>query len=112
MGVLWGDRTPACYFGTKGTGNRALRFRECNPVLDFGVMKRRAKWRSLGQRLAKLKDGESIVLEREGDLTEEARKIRSGLNGIRACMLVRRTVKVVGGKIVITRVGSWPTLLE
>jgi hypothetical protein len=25
------------------------------------------KWRSLGKRVAKLKDGESIVLKREGD---------------------------------------------
>jgi hypothetical protein len=32
------------------------------------------------------------------------------LNGIRARDLVRRTVKVVGGKIVITRVGTRRTL--
>jgi hypothetical protein len=68
------------------------------------------KWHSLGERVAKLKDGESIVLEREGNLTEEARKIRSGLNGTRACRLSRRTVKVMDGKIVITRVGAWPML--
>ena len=74
-------------------------------------MKRKPKWRSLGERVAKLKQGESIVLEHEGDLTEEARKIRNGLNGIRACSLVRRTVKVADGKIVITRVGTWPTLM-
>ena len=30
------------------------------------------KWRSLGERVAKLKDAESIVLNREGDLIEEA----------------------------------------
>ncbi len=74
-------------------------------------MKPIAKWRSLGERLAKLKDGESIILEREGNLAEEARKIRNGLNGIKACTLVRRTVKVVNGKIVVTRVGTWPTLI-
>lgn len=60
--------------------------------------------------MAKLKDGESLVLERKGDPVDEARKIRNGLNGIRACTLVRRTVKVVDGKIVITRVGAWPSL--
>ena len=60
--------------------------------------------------MAKLKDGESFVLERKGDLVEEARKIRNGLHGIGACVLVRRTVKVVDGKIVITRVGTWPSL--
>lgn len=75
-------------------------------------MKRKPKWRSLGERVAKLKQGESIVLEREGDLTEEARKIRNGLNGIRACSLVRRTVKVTEGKIVITRVGTWYSLMS
>ena len=74
------------------------------------VMKHTPKWRALGERVAKLKDGERLVLERKGDLTEEARKIRNGLNGINACRLVRRTVKVVDGKIVITRVGTWPTL--
>jgi hypothetical protein len=74
-------------------------------------MKRTPKWRSLGERVAKLRDGESIVLERTGDLTEEARRIRNGLNGINTCRLVRRTVKVVDGKIVITRVGTWPTLM-
>jgi hypothetical protein len=73
-------------------------------------VKRPSKWGSLGERVAKLKDGESIVLECEGDLTEEARKIRSALHGIRACALVRRMVKVVDGKIVITHVGTWPML--
>lgn len=33
------------------------------------------KWRSLGERVARLKDGESIVLEGEGDLTAEVRMI-------------------------------------
>ena len=71
---------------------------------------RTSKWGSLGERVAKLKDGESIVLEPEGDLTEESRKIHDGLNGVRACDLVRRSVKTVGGKIVITRVGTRRTL--
>jgi hypothetical protein len=74
------------------------------------TVKRTSKWDSLGERVAKLKDGESIVLECEGDLTDETRKICKGLNGIRACVLVRRMVKVVGGKIVITRVGTRRTL--
>ena len=70
-------------------------------------MKRTTKWGSLGERVAKLQDGESIVLECEGDLAEEAKKIRNGLHSIKACILVRRTVRVVGGKIVITRLGAW-----
>jgi hypothetical protein len=70
-------------------------------------VKRASRWGSLGERVAKLKDGESIVLECEGELTEEARKIRSGLNGIAACILVLRTVKIVGRKIVITRMSTW-----
>ena len=73
-------------------------------------MKATSKWGSLGERVVKLKDGESIVLECEGDPNEEARKIRSGLNGIRACCLVRRSVRVVDGKIVITLLGTWPML--
>lgn len=72
--------------------------------------KRTSKWGDLGRRVAKLKHGESIVLEGDGDLVEEARRIRNGLNGISACTLVRRSVKVVDGKIVITSVGTWPTL--
>lgn len=79
------------------------------PVLNSSALKRKSKSGSLGQRVAKLKDGESFVLERKGDLVAEARKIRNGLNGIRACTLVRRTVKVVDGRIVITGVGTWPT---
>jgi hypothetical protein len=74
------------------------------------TLKRTSKWGSLGERVANLKDGESIVLEPEGDVAEEARRIRSGLNGIRACRLVQRSVKVVNGKIVITHVGIWPML--
>lgn len=74
------------------------------------IVKRTSKWGSLGERVAKLKDGESVVVEPEGDLTEEARKVRSGLNCIRACRAVRRSVKIVDGKIVITRTGAWPVL--
>jgi hypothetical protein len=74
------------------------------------TLKPTSKWGSLGRRVAKLKDGEGIVLECEGNPAEEARKIRSGLHGIAACIAIRRTVKVMEGKIVITCVGAWPTL--
>ena len=74
------------------------------------TLKPTSKWESLSERVSELKDGESIVLECEGDLTEEVRKICKCLNGIGACALVRRTVKIVGGKIVITRVGTRRTL--
>jgi hypothetical protein len=76
------------------------------------AIKRISKWGSLGERIAKLQDGESIILEPDGNPTEEAQKIRNRLHRIRACILVRRTVKVVDGKIVITRVGTWRTLGE
>jgi hypothetical protein len=93
---------------------QAVSFRIPEPVLNSSAekttVKRTSKWGSLGERVAKLKDGERIVLEPEGDLTEEARKIHAGLNGIRVCDLVRRSVKIVGGKIVITRVGTRRTL--
>lgn len=69
-----------------------------------------SKWAGLGEQVAKLRDGESIVLEPTGDPAEEARKIRGALNSTRACRPVRRTVKVVDEKIVITRVGNWPAL--
>jgi hypothetical protein len=81
------------------------------------------KWRRLGLRVARLKDGEHITLDRcpltkqpLKDMAPEvlfilARQIRGGLNGINACTLVRRTVKVHEGKIVITRTGSWTCLL-
>ena len=68
-------------------------------------MKRASRWQSLGEQVVKLKDGESIVLAPEGNPAEEARRIRNGLNGIAACILVQRTVKVVDGKVVITRLG-------
>lgn len=41
--------------------------------------KPKSKWGRLGRRVAKLKDGESIVVERRGDLVEEARSIRKDL---------------------------------
>ena len=72
------------------------------------TVKPTSKWRRLGERVAHLEDGESIVLEPEGDPAEEARKIRNGLNGLAACISVQRTVKVVEGKVVIRRVGTWP----
>lgn len=75
-------------------------------------MKKTPKWGALGERLAKLKDGESLILECEGNPADEARKIRSGLHGISACVMVHRSVKVVDGKIVITRLGTWPRLEE
>jgi hypothetical protein len=74
------------------------------------IGRRTSKWGSLGERVARLKEGESIILEPEGEPTVEACKIRSGLNGIRACRLARRVVQVVEGRIVITRVGNWPML--
>jgi hypothetical protein len=69
-------------------------------------MKHASRWQSLGEQVVKLKDGESIVLAPEGNPAEEARRIRNGLNGISACILVQRTVKVVDGKVVITRLGT------
>jgi hypothetical protein len=70
-------------------------------------VKHASKWGGLGERVVKLQDGESIVLECDGDAVEEAHKIRNGLNGIAACILVRRSVTVVDGKIVIKRLGAW-----
>ena len=44
------------------------------------------KWGDLGRRVAKLKEGDTIVLEREGDLTEEARKYATVLTtSVPAC---------------------------
>jgi len=86
------------------------------PQGQEGVLRRTSKWASLGERVANLKEGESIVLEPESDptdgagLTQQACKIRSGLNGLRICRTVRRAVQVVNGKIVITRTGNWPML--
>jgi len=39
-------------------------------------VKRTSKWGSLGRRVAKLKDGESIVLECDGDAGKEAKEDR------------------------------------
>jgi hypothetical protein len=69
--------------------------------------KHTSKWTSLCNRIAKLREGESIVLEHEGDPTEEVQRIRSGLNRVRSCTSIRRTIRVVEGKIVITRMGMW-----
>jgi hypothetical protein len=95
-------------------------FTHCNHPVIIGtdakrqlrhmIAKRTSKWADLGGRVAKLRDGESIVVECEGEPVEEASRIRSGLNGIRACRLVQRSVKVVDGRIVITREGIWPAL--
>ena len=81
------------------------------------------KWRRLGLRVARLKDGERVTLDR-CPLTGQplkamapealfilARQIRGGLYGINACTLVRRTVKVHENTIVITRTGAWNSLL-
>jgi hypothetical protein len=70
-------------------------------------VKHASKWGGLGDRLVNLQDGESIVLECHGDAAEEAHKVRNGLNGIAACILIRRSVTVVSGKIVIKRLGVW-----
>jgi PilZ domain len=74
------------------------------------TVKPATKWGGLCERVVKLQDGESIVLDCDGNAAEEAQKVRNGLNGITACDLVRRSVKVVGGKIVITRAGTRRTL--
>src|SRR5690349_6375012 len=71
-------------------------------------VKSTSKWASLGERVAKLKDGQSIVIGPEGDPAVQAGKVRSRLNGRN--LPVRRSVKVVDGKIIITHVGVWPML--
>jgi hypothetical protein len=88
----------------------ATRPADAASVTTARSMKHISKWRSLGERIAKLKDGKSIVLECEGEPNEEARKMRNRLRRIRACFLIRRAVRVVEGKIVITRLGTWRTL--
>lgn len=85
------------------------------------MQKKQFKWRRLGRRVAKLKDGESIVLHCKSRETiyDEARAIRGGLNGINACLYTRRSVRVEyshankapTGRIIIKRVGTWPGLL-
>jgi hypothetical protein len=69
-----------------------------------------SKWKGLSERVSKLKDGGSFVIETERNPYEEAIKIRNGLRRIRACFLIRRSVRVVEGKIVITRLGTIRTL--
>ena len=59
--------------------------------------------------MAALEEGESIVLESEGDARDHARKVRSALNSLVVCSRARRTVKVVEDKIVITRIGTYPS---
>jgi hypothetical protein len=71
-----------------------------------------------GLRVARPKDGERITLNccplakqplktmAPEALLVLARQIREGLNGINACICVRRTVKVHKDKIVITRAGA------
>jgi len=70
-------------------------------------MKSRSKWADIADRLANLKDGESIVLEPDGDPAEHACAIRDGLLNLVACACIRRSVKVENGKIVIRRMGSY-----
>jgi hypothetical protein len=96
--------------------NFRLQGERMEPQDQERIVGRTSKWASLAAQVAKLKDGESIVLEPESDptddacLTQQACKIRSALNGIRVSRTVRRAVQVVNGKIVITRMGSWPML--
>ena len=52
-------------------------------------MQRATKWGSLCERVVKLQDGESIVLDCDGNAAE-AHKVRNGLNGITACDLAAR----------------------
>ncbi|PYU20888.1 MAG: hypothetical protein DMG32_21565 [Acidobacteria bacterium] len=70
-----------------------------------------SKWQSIGQRLAQCKDGEYIVVEPEGDVDQEARKLRCRLDRIAVCRLIRRSVKIVDGKIIVTRLGLLPVLV-
>ena len=70
-----------------------------------------SKWQSIGQRLAQCKDGEYIVVEPEGDVDKEARKLRCRLDRIAVCRLIRRSVKIVDGKIIVTRLGLLPVLV-
>jgi len=69
-------------------------------------MNRSSKWQELAERVSNLKAGESLVLEGGDNPMEQARKIRNGLYYVRACSLVRRRVRVVDDKIVITRTGT------
>jgi hypothetical protein len=55
--------------------------------------------RNFGWPPGQQRSGPTFIGLLMNELIEEARKIRNGLNGIKACPLVRRTVKVVDGKI-------------
>jgi hypothetical protein len=70
-----------------------------------------SKWQSIGQRLAQAKDGEYLVVDQEGAADPFARKLRNRLGGIAACRLVQRSVKIVDGKIVVTRLSVLPALV-
>ena len=70
------------------------------------------KWGKFARRLAKLKTGESFLIDparygRKDDRLRFAREIRNGLNGHKCCMLIRRSVTVRGSFIEIKRVGDW-----
>lgn len=59
------------------------------PSAERVTVKRATKWGSLCERVVKLQDGESIVLDCDGNAAE-AHKVRNGLNGITACDLAAR----------------------
>jgi hypothetical protein len=67
-----------------------------------------SKWQSIGQRLGQCRDGEYIVVDPEGDPDKFARALRNRLTGIAACKLIRRSVRNVEGKIIVTRLGLLP----
>jgi hypothetical protein len=69
-------------------------------------VKSKSKWADLAERLAQLKDGESIIIECDGNLTQEATKIRHGLDRLVACSLIRRTIRIVDRTIVINADGD------
>jgi hypothetical protein len=76
------------------------------------TVNRSSKWQELAERVSRLKNGQSLVLEGGDNPMEQARKIRNGLYYVRACSLVRRRVSVVNDKIVITRTGTRRALSE
>jgi hypothetical protein len=96
--------------GSRASNSKGQEAETKRPGAERVTVKRATKWGSLCERVVKLQDGESIVLDCDGNAAEEAQKVRNGLNGITACDLVRRSVKTVDRKIVITRVGTRRTL--
>jgi hypothetical protein len=64
-----------------------------------------SKWQSIGARLAQCKDGEYIVVDPGGDPDKLARTLRNRLRGIAACKFIRHSVRIVEGKIIVTRLG-------